>query len=213
MVAERDVLGRVGHLYHRAVAVGEVAQCVHHLLYAAVSRGVSEEREDVPDRSQFSLLLLTSVVGVRGGATAPNHHGLVPNKCFQLRERPGMDSALRLGLAPRLRALPNVLEVFQYDRRSWLHRPNDLLGEHMIAVTAEAGLLVAYATQVAFGRPAALLLQRPFEVKQPPLSRLPRLLAQEVVLGCDGGASESQIHADDLLGGGNLRGWRAHHHM
>jgi hypothetical protein len=74
----------------------------------------------------------------------------------------------------------------------------------MVAVTTQACLFVVHATQVAFGRPAALLLQRPLEVKQPPLSRLPHLLAQEVVLGCDGGAGEAQVDPDDLLSGRNL---------
>ena len=92
--------------------------------------------------------------------------GLVLDKALELRERPGVDAALSFGPALRLRSLPNVLEVFQHDRRAWLRRHGNLFGEHMVAVATETHLLVAHTLEVAFGRLAALLLQRSLERKR-----------------------------------------------
>ena len=56
-----------------------------------------------------------------GGMSRVNcdHHtapflGLVLDKAAQLRERPGVDPPLRLGLAPHPGALAQVFEVFQH---------------------------------------------------------------------------------------------------
>lgn len=74
----------------------------------------------------------------------------------------------------------------------------------MVAVATKARLVVAQTFEVAFGASAALLLQRSSEVKQPPLDRLPRLLAQEPIVAGNGRAGQAQVHADNLFGGRDL---------
>jgi hypothetical protein len=107
-----------------------------------------------------------------GGMSWVNHDhptapflSFVPDKPAQLRERPRVDTPLRFGLASHPGALANVFEVFQHERSAHLCRLNDLFGECVIAITAEARLLVAHLAQMPFGRFGALLLQRPLELE------------------------------------------------
>jgi hypothetical protein len=52
--------------------------------------------------------------------------GLVPDKALELSKRPGVHPAPGFGTPSRLHPLPNVVEVFQYDRRAWSGGLNDL---------------------------------------------------------------------------------------
>src|SRR5262249_48552935 len=132
--------------------------------------------------------------------------GLVPDKALELGERPGVHPALGFSTPFGLHPLADVLEVFHYDRRAWLDRLNDLLGEDMIAVAVKAPLSVAYTLEMPFCAACAFLLQRSLEMKQPTFDCLPRLLAQEAVVRGDSGATDAQIDADDLIG--RLDFWR-----
>src|SRR6266508_507071 len=130
--------------------------------------------------------------------------GLVRDKALELGERPGVHSALG-GRAPLgLHPLTNVLEVFQNDRPAWLDGLNDLLGEHMIAVVAEAPLSVAYTFEMSFRAARAFLLQRSLEMKQSAFDCLPALLTQETVVRRDSRARDAQIDADNLIGRRNV---------
>jgi hypothetical protein len=107
--------------------------------------------------------------------------GFVPDKALELRERPGVHSALGRTSPFRLHPLTDVFEVLQDNRSALTDRLNDLPGEHMIAVAPEASLPPPHPFEMASGRLCALLLQRPLEVEQPSFDCLPRFLAQEAV--------------------------------
>src|SRR5262249_44325268 len=91
--------------------------------------------------------------------------GLVRDKAPELGERPGVHPALGFAAPFGFHPLANVLEVFQNDRRAGRDRLNDLLGEHMIAVTAEAPLPTPYALEMPFGATCPFLLPRPLALQ------------------------------------------------
>ena len=133
--------------------------------------------------------------------------GFVLDKGFELRERPAMHAAAGFG------ALRLIFVRFRMSVRfsSTIVAPgstdgHDLLTQDMIAVAAEARLLVAHPFQMPFGRLRALLLQRPLEMKQPAFDRLPRPLAQEAIVARDGGPHDAQINANHLIGWRDI--WR-----
>ncbi len=145
----------------------------------------------------------------RNHRTAP-FLGLVLDKTLELRERPRVDPPLRFGLAPHPRPCADVFKVFQHERSARLDRAHDLLGQHMIAITPEAPLPMAQAFEVPLGTAAALLLRRLLELEQPSLDCLPGAFTQEAVSGRHCQAAQSQVDADHLLGGRDLRGKNTH---
>src|SRR5436853_317190 len=139
--------------------------------------------------------------------------GFVPDKSLDLSERPGVYSALGRTSPFRLHPLTDVLEVFQNNRSSRLDRLNDLPGEHMIAVAAEASLPLPHPFEMTSGRLCTLLLQRPLEVEQPPFDCLPRFFAQEAVGAQYGRTCDAQIDADNLIGRRNVGCGDAHNNV
>src|SRR5262249_10638773 len=144
----------------------------------------------------------THLRGMPGGY--PSHHttpflGLVPDKPLELGKRPSVHPSLGFRAPFGLHPVADVLEVFQNNRRAGRGGLNDLLGEHMIAVAAEAPLPVAYTFQMPFCALCALLRERTFQVEQPTFDRLPYLLTQEAVVRCDGRTRQTKIDAYDLI--------------
>jgi hypothetical protein len=135
----------------------------------------------------------TAATHLRGMSRVDRNHrttpflGFVPDKALQLRKRPAMHTPAGVRFAPDLRALAYVGQVFQHDRRTRLDRRHDLLTQHMIAITTKTGLFPAQPAQVPLRAAGALLLQLPFQMKQPSLDRLPGAFAQKVVGAGDGG--------------------------
>ena len=132
----------------------------------------------------------TSLRGMPG--INPSHRttpffGFVPDKALTLGKRPGVHAAPGFGMPSGFHALANARKVFQDDGSARLDGLNDLLGEHMIAVTAEVLLSVAHTLEMPFCAARPFLLQRAREIKQPTFDRLPPLLAQKAIVGCDGG--------------------------
>src|SRR5205814_428888 len=136
----------------------------------------------------------------RNYRTAP-FLGFVPDIALQLGERPGVDAAFGCRLPLRLDALSDLGQVFQHNRRTRLDRLDDLLTQHMVTVAAKALLFPAHLAQMPFGRLRTLLLQGALELEQASFDCLPRALAQETVVRCDGGTRQTQINPNYLIGG------------
>ena len=108
----------------------------------------------------------TATTGLRGLSRVYRNHrttpflGFVLNKGFELGKRPRVDTATGFGFALDLRALPNIGQVFQHNRRTTLGSRHDLLTQDVIVISPKARLLAPHSFQVALGRLRALLLQR-----------------------------------------------------
>src|SRR5439155_23981650 len=124
---------------------------------------VSIEMKDALPTNEYALRTAVGASNMPAAATRlrgmpgvnPSHRttpflGLVRDKALELSKRPGVHPAPGLGTPLGLHPLTNVFEVFQYDRAARLDGLNDLFGEHMITVAAEAPLSVAYTFQVPF---------------------------------------------------------------
>src|SRR3990167_7349652 len=88
---------------------------------------------------------------------------LVLNEGFQLRERPRVQPA-RLRTLPHLDAAPDLLQVFQDNGAAGRCGLHDLLAQHVVAVLAKPGLLVAHLLEVPLGALGAALLEGALEI-------------------------------------------------
>src|SRR5436305_10117913 len=107
----------------------------------------------------------TPAARLGGMSRIDRHHrttpflGFVPDKTFELSERPGVNAPLCFGLTTHLRALANIFQVFHHDRPTRFDQLDNLSGENVIAITTETSLPVTRPTQMPFGAPCALCLQ------------------------------------------------------
>jgi hypothetical protein len=81
---------------------------------------------------------LTGMARVDEGHAHPHGFRLVFDKGAKLGERPAVQSAIEL--VRGLRAVPNVLQVFQDDRSTGLDGIDDAAGKNMVAIAAETSL-------------------------------------------------------------------------
>lgn len=130
--------------------------------------------------------------------------GLVPDERLELSERPAMQTTGLLAVAD-LGSTADVLEILQDNRSPMRAGLDDLLREHVIAVSTEPLLSAAHLPQVSLGGLCALGLEGTAEVEVAGLHRPPTLLPEEAVVGGDGGLGNAKVYADDLRIGSNLR--------
>lgn len=133
--------------------------------------------------------------------------GLVLDEGLQLSERPSVQAA---GLSPvvDLDATADVLEVLQHHGSARRAGGDDLFGEDVVAVTAEASLSAAHDSQVALSGLGPLGLQSAAQVEVAALDCSPTLLAEEAVVGGDGRLGQAKINADDLGVRSYLGSWQ-----
>ena len=214
-VSIRSLKQRIGHDWLVDTQPADSSSTtIGMVLSRNVASGVQVSIEMIPTLPTFEDALGTAVGAgtmptaatcLRGMSRVNRNHrttpflGFVPDKALELGERPGVHSALGFGTPFGLHSPSDVLEVFQHDRSSRLNSLNDLLGEYMIAVAAEASLSVAEELEMPFCAACAFLLQCSLEMKQPTFDCLPRLLAQEAVAARHSGTADTQIDANDLI--------------
>ena len=129
--------------------------------------------------------------------------GLVSDKCFQLSERPGMQTPPLSfsGFNP----FANIGEIFQNNRSAGLDGIDNTPGENVIAIAAESSLPGADLPEFPLGRLGSLALALPLLPKDASFNILPSTLAKEPGVAGDGGTIDAKIDADVLLIGANLR--------
>jgi len=137
----------------------------------------------------------------------------VLNKGVQLGKAPTMQAPFVVALLTALLAtphrggVPDVLEVLQDEgtaRGGMLH---NVLREDVIVVSASPKLFPAQLFEVSFGRASAFGLQFAFQTEDASFLFLPALFSQELPVGGNRRAIESQVYAYDgrSRGDGRLR--------
>ncbi len=128
----------------------------------------------------------------------------VLNEGVQLSEAPTMQASFVLTVlvvfaSSHLGCFPDIGQVLKHDGRAWGSVLNKAFGEDMVMVTASPKLFTRELTQVAFCTLCAFGLQLSFQTEGAPFLFFPSPLTQELTLGGDSRAVETQINPAHLV--------------
>ena len=132
--------------------------------------------------------------------------------------------ALELGKAPRMKsatgfpmidldAVSDVGEVFKHDSGSRFNIPDNRSGDNVVAIPSETLFAPSEASKVSLGTLRTIGLESTSEAKDSFDNFLHVFIAMKAVVGANGRASHSQIHADSFTIGNELDIWQASNYV
>lgn len=135
--------------------------------------------------------------------------GFVGEEIVELGKRPTMQPPFGvhrfvLLASSHLRIVSNVLEVFQDEHGTWESVLHDTLGEDMIAIPVEAGLLTRQTLEMSLRRFRSVGLQLSLEAEVTTVNLFPVATAEELPFTGDCWTVQPQVNPNDFIGRGYL---------
>ncbi len=130
--------------------------------------------------------------------------GFVGKKALELSKRPAMETALIAHIlvllaAPDLGCFADILEVLNSNGTAWGGVLNNAFGKDMIVISSLPKLLARKLFQVPFSRRRAFFLKGSTETEDAAFLLFPTTISQEITLGSDCRAIQSQAYTNDFL--------------
>ncbi len=141
---------------------------------------------------------LASVAGVYPDHAARFLRALVFQHRTQTSKAPLVHLPFQGSALAGLRPLSNLRQVLNHYHTAKTHTLNDTTRHHMVTVRAKTGQATAKLFQVTLGAFCSFALQAALELEVSAFNVLPTFLAEEPIIGRDGGPRDTKVNAHNF---------------